>query len=544
MGQINIYKIDSSKCIKFNKEMNRKLELINIINLKKVNNGKEINFEISFFLSKATEEKDVKWNWLLKEFKEEEIKINGQPKAVLVIKKECEVYAISFGSAYFIVDKYSDKYFAFNFARKIKYKEIKTTALTSPNAKRNKMINTYLNYENLEFDSGESFTKIKAKMELDEDFNLHNETIEVGNSIKFTLKKPSLENVIELIIYIENIIKNNEDKYKIPVFYKVVDKSLIEYLDKKLESDLSDDIEALNISEIEIIGATEVFNNNDDLFKLCFDRYSEEISHLSIEELKRFSQKYKFNLNEKILEIKVVKYVDGKPVITERIKDLIDYTNDEKRCILIKGQWYYFNEDYLEYLVDSINEIDVVYNKKYDLRKSNQREFWDKKYLEEKDLPEYEGKKEQEIRKSIKNKYYTERYYNIMLSEEFKFENYDRQESKVGTSNIELMDLYKDRTLFSVKIGKSSAKLCYVIDQSLQALKVYKHSLVEHKPEVDNFALWIVLERENKLELVDRKPDINKLDMLVLKNKIDSWKKEVRVLGYKPVIYINYVIKD
>mgnify|MGYP003379167985 CR=1 FL=1 len=32
--------------------------------------------------------------------------------------------------------------------------------------------------------------------------------------------------------------------------------------------------------------------------------------------------------------------------------------------------------------------------------------------------------------------------------------------------------------------------------------------------------------------------------MLLLKNKLDSWKKEVRVLGYNPVIYVNYVIND
>lgn len=30
----------------------------------------------------------------------------------------------------------------------------------------------------------------------------------------------------------------------------------------------------------------------------------------------------------------------------------------------------------------------------------------------------------------------------------------------------------------------------------------------------------------------------------LLKNKLESWNKEVRILGYKPVIYVNYAIND
>ncbi len=55
------------------------------------------------------------------------------------------------------VDKYCDRNFAFNFARKLKYKEVKTTALTTLNSQKNKSINTYVNYNNFEFDSGESY---------------------------------------------------------------------------------------------------------------------------------------------------------------------------------------------------------------------------------------------------------------------------------------------------------------------------------------------------------------------------------------------------
>ena len=42
------------------------------------------------------------------------------------------------------------------------------------------------------------------------------------------------------------------------------------------------------------------------------------------------------------------------------------------------------------------------------------------------------------------------------------------------------------------------------------------------------------------MSIVDGKPNISELNMLMLKNKIDAWKKEVRLLGYAPIIRINY----
>ena len=37
-------------------------------------------------------------------------------------------------------------------------------------------------------------------------------------------------------------------------------------------------------------------------------------------------------------------------------------------------------------------------------------------------------------------------------------------------------------------------------------------------------------------------PNINALEMLMLKNRLDQWKKEVRLQGYTPLIRVNYKI--
>lgn len=543
MAQINIYKIDSNKKQEFYQTMASKLEFIRTVELNKVVNENEISFGMSLYVSQPTEERDINWNWLLEEFEADAIRSIPNPKSVLLIEKDDIAYAVTFGASYFIVDKYCDRNFAFNFARKVEYKEIKTTALTAPNSQRNKIINTYINYSNLEFDSGESFTKVKAKLAIDDTFTIHKENIEIGNSIKFTLNQDSLDSISELVLYIENTLEV-EDKYKIPVFAKVADSDLIDILDARLKEEVFNNIHIINISEIDIIGSTEIFNHNDTSFTASFRHYRKEISELSINELTQFASENRFNLNENMLDVKITSYNNGASVRTDKIKNLIDYTDDTERCILLNGQWYHFNDDYLSYLADSIKEIDVIYNPEYNFHKSLHNEFLDRKYLEEKDRDEYDGKSEAQIREKIKKKYYAERYYNIMLAENYEFENYDRIESRIGTADIELMDLYKDNTIFAVKIGSSSAKLCYVADQSIQAIKVYKHNLIEEKPQVSNVAIWIVLDRANQLKIVDGKPDINELDMLILKNKLDSWKKEVRVLGYKPIIYVNYVIND
>ena len=103
------------------------------------------------------------------------------------------------------------------------------------------------------------------------------------------------------------------------------------------------------------------------------------------------------------------------------------------------------------------------------------------------------------------------------------------------------MDLHKDNTIFTVKFGNSSGKLCYAVDQSLEAIKAYKKRLIDLPGiTVREVCIWMVLERE-ELPLIDGTPNLNALDMLILKNKLDLWKKEVRLLGFIPTIRINYV---
>ena len=246
------------------------------------------------------------------------------------------------------------------------------------------------------------------------------------------------------------------------------------------------------------------------------------------------------NIRNNFLNIKVVSNRNGEPVCTDIMKKLVDFTDDEKRCLLLKGEWYSFNDDYVQYLQDSIAELDVVYDSRFDFSNIKLLEYVERKYQEEKDCAEYSGLDDQEVKKKIKDKYYAERVFNNVLSEQFNFENHDRDSDETGAGKIELMDLYKDGTMYAVKIGNSSAKLSYVVEQSISSTRMYKHHLLPDMPQVDKVAVWIVLKRRTHLPEINGKPDISSLKMMMLKNRLDGWKKEVRILGYTPVVYLNY----
>lgn len=538
MGQINLYKIDRRKKEVFLDKLSEKFEFIGEQDYNIDDNKKNV-YTVGTYINVPEERKPLEWQWLLDEYDYEIEGLVSSPRAVLLIENLESTYAITYGLSYFVVDKYCDIDFAFDFARRINFKQIKTTTLTAPNAQRNKMINVYLDYNDFSFDSGESYAKIKAKVKLEEEFNLHGEIVEIGHSIKTQLCENSIDCILRFIEYVE-LIRQKDVVYKIPVFSKVKDDNFVRELDQRLVEKIEEDIDCINISELDIIGATEIFNSNDSSFTLKYGRKHKNMQELTKESILGFMNENNLSIKNDFLDLKVVSNKNGDPVCTDTMKRLIDFTDDEKRCLLLKGEWYSFNDDYIQYLQDSIAELDVIYDSRYDFSKKKLSEYVSKKYQDEKDCVEYIGLTAQEVKKKIEDKYYAERVFNNVLSEQFGFENHDRESDEIGAGKIELMDLYKDGIMYAVKIGNSSAKLSYVVEQSISSTKMYKHHLLKDMPKVEKVAVWIVLKRRTHLPEINGKPDISQLKMIMLKNRLDAWKKEVRILGYTPVVCLNY----
>lgn len=513
-------------------------------------------FKFTLYLCEAKQSNDeISWNWLLNEFDESPLYVYKSPRAILFIEKVCDeredIYAATFGSSFFKVDKYCDRDFGFKFAARMEYTNIKTTTLTSPNSKRSKMINTYVDYNEFDFNSGESFAKLKVNAKLDENFDLFKPALEIGNSIRFNTDKANIDGIINIILYVEKIleISDNDVKYKIPLFKEVKNeesiKKLNESLNKAIQSNVLGDSKCnlLSVPEIDIIGASEVFNGNDNEFELIYYKNaSKKYDNLSMDVIKSFCIENNINSIEKVNKIKIRLYKDGDSVVQLPLKNVIEYTDEEYKCIYTKTKWYMFNHDYLTYLNDSISEIDAIYNAKFDFNDLIHNRFINDKYEVEKNDEKYEGKSEDYIKDKLKKKYYAERCYNSIREEDGNFKCYDRKDTSSG---FEKMDLYEieSKTMFAVKIGKSSGDLCYATDQSITALKKYKHKEITDMPPISRVGLWFILEKKKHLTIHGDKVDLTSLDMLMLKNRIDQWKKEVRLAGYTPVIYVNYRTK-
>ncbi len=539
MSSINLYKIESSKVDEFERILASKMDMVRTIIVPKRYNEVDEEYGFTLYSSRPSTPKDLKWNWLLRTFGKENIRCDSSPSAILLVEKDDDnVYAVTFGHSFFLVDKFADREFGFDFARKIAFDEIKTTTLTTPNSKRNKMVSTYVNYDQLEFDSGESFAKLKAKAEIDEDFTLFKPSLEIGTSIRLVTESETLERIADIIHHIENVIETEDDKYKIPIFSKVKDIEQINNLNQRMQAEVKENPEVC-ISELDIIGATEVFNRNDGEFILKYKRKEKTVTSLSNDELKSFCEENGFDFGESVLDIIVYSLLDGEKVCHSSVKDLIDFTDDDERCLLSKGVWYQYNDDYLAYLRDSIGEIRAEYHPDFNFNAALHNDYVETQFAIARNDPEFADKTDAKLKENLKKKFYAERAFNLIMERDHGFQNFDRIGYSVGGAEIELMDLYKDKTMYAVKIGNSSAKLCYAIDQSISSLKMYKHKLLNEMPEIDTVAVWLVLERATHIEK-NGVPDIDNLEMLMLKNRLDQWKKEVRLQGFKPLIYINY----
>lgn len=538
MGQVNLYKIENSKQKEFAELLSNKYEFIGEQEYKSISNENK-TYMVGTYLFCADNYRKPDWQWILDEYDHEEVKIYSSPRAILKIESEGVMYVVSYGLAYFSVDKYCDVDFAFDFAKRIEFREIKTTTLTAPNSKRNKIVNVFVDYNNLVYESGESYAKIKAKTENKDKGSLFKEIIEIGHSIKAQLREDSVACILEFIEYVEMVSQKNVLN-RIPVFGKVKDEELVAVLDEELLRKISDNIECINVSELDVIGVTEIFNNNDAAYILKYKRTQEHVEELTKDTIIQFIEKNGINLEKNFFDIRITCLKNEQEVCTYNIKRVIDYTDDARKCVLIKGEWYQYNSDYMEYLHESIRKLDVVYNPEYDFSETKLKSYVAEKFIEEKDSEIYEGMTPKQIEEKLNKKYYAERTYNNVLSEKYGFENHDRESLSIHNEKLELMDLYKDKTMYAVKIGNTSAKLSYVVDQSMVSLEMYKNNQLRNMPDIQNVAVWIVLKRKNKLPIQNGKPDLSMLNMIMLKNRLAEWEKSVRLARYTPVVYLNY----
>lgn len=122
------------------------------------------------------------------------------------------------------------------------------------------------------------------------------------------------------------------------------------------------------------------------------------------------------------------------------------------------------------------------------------------------------------------------------------FELLDRESVVLKSGEkIEICDLRKGDVIYSVKRGKGSAELSYLVTQSEGSIELYSNrELRGAKPQ--KVVLWMILDRKDRLPIANTVLDWSKLGMLLFKMKVDTWKKKVREVGMIPEIWLNYEV--
>lgn len=498
------------------------------------------DFNVKLYVQTSAVDHKISWGWAFEIFGKPPYSLQPPPKGVLFIQRRDggAAYATSFGASFFTIDKYADRDFAFNYASRLQIQETKRTATANSSSIRNKTISSFRKQTPLAIDSGESFTKIRAVFSLTDVADLIGDTIEVGTSLRFNLKQETLEGIIALITHVEMILEQPNPVQSIPRFTQIKDHALIEDLERDLSTDFAQQSINILISEFDVFGDQEVFQSADN-YKIRIGASSKNVFDLNMQEIRNFASAIGVTDAKDILSGRVQFIRDGTSYRTTKIHDLLDYMDEAKKCLLVNGVWNKFNDDYVSYLHQALSDIPVIYNPDFDLTNERMNVFLQAKKCELRQKPEYAGKSDAYINEVVRKTYYREYCYNCMRQAD-GFELRDRNLQQVDGANVEIMDLYKDEAMFSVKIGRASSSLAYVVTQSSTIINLWRNHDDRFSFPLKKVGLWIVLDRIGHLTIQGNKLKWPELNMLLFKTQIDSWMKLARAAGLQPVIYLNY----
>ncbi|HEY9804691.1 MAG TPA: DUF6119 family protein [Leptolyngbyaceae cyanobacterium] len=499
MPKYNIYRINQDK----------KQNLINkltLVDLEEISEKQVDDFNFQFFFSKKPDEIHIWWANIFEEF------LEGleQPKnlmyfGVLLISNDDLCYAVSLGKSHFYLRQFCDPDFGLNLAERIiDEKNLKLKNTKYYKSRKSKTITAYQLGSEISFDSGESMHYLKAKTINPSKWG---ETASFGSSVQFNLSKnPS--DLADFIKQIEEELKQ-PPRLDFPKTCIVKDIKIINELDNRLANAIIKSAEntEINIEEFSVLGIDFIFTDKSEysLFLKNHKKDKKNVEDLTLEELIKFVKEQNIDLSQKINDIYVYRHNESGSPYSQPLKVYLDFIDEQERYCLIDGKWHKFNQSYLNYLKREVDSINLIYEDKFDIGSS-----------------------------------ITEDLFNKSRHKEDGYINFDKNLENLNGYKIEKMDLYKDETLFFVKIGEPQ-KLSYVIDQATNTVKVLQNNeskikIAEREIDVKNICLWIIFKRKNKIS------QLSDVHSIIFHMKLVEWKKTVKDAGFLPLIKVNYVI--
>lgn len=512
MPRYNIYKIKKTK----EHEMLKKLERAG---LNRTFQGEIDGISCSFYFSSNPMNRSVPWVTLYRDFLSQYAEVdlsnrNHFGAFIMSNKKFC--YVVSLGKTHFYLKDFCHLDFGIEVGTRIIDKnsiDLKNSRLFGGNRKKN--IVSYQSNTSIELDSGEAITYLKGKTISDK----WGKKVSCGNSVHFSMKDTKPVNLPSFVKRIEQKLQD-EKLFEVPSSQEVLEQRLIDHLDHQLVENIKNNQSMISMDEQFISGVEFIFLKNYDLSLKVKRDWEEFDPEISIEDFNLLLMEKGVELSPKNLDnIKIRVTLDGGPLFTKNIRYFIDFV-DEKYHFLQDGKWYRFNQTYVDFLEDAVNAIDFIIKREYDFDNNCFKKF--KSSLSEKE----------------QRKWYPEKYFNEVQMQKHGFKNFDRDIGKYDKYKMEFTDLYKDDTLYFVKIG-TPQKMNYVIDQSLAVVNYLiqnerKIQLGDDVLKPRKICLWLILERKTKIERIT---DLRSFIFLI---KVNDWRQKVENANYTPQIIVSY----
>ncbi|HAU2406607.1 TPA: DUF6119 family protein [Legionella pneumophila] len=490
----NIYKILIEKRNELVKKLAR-------VGLKHIGSQSINNWSMDFYFSIEPDEIDIWWTKTYVDFfGEYEPPKNKIYFAVLLVYSEDKCYAVSLGKSHFYLKNFSNLDFGLNLAERIAdANNLKIKNSKFYKSKKHKIVTTYQEGSDVDFDSGESTHYLKANT-VDKD--IWGKTASFGHSVLFNV---DIE-IKELPYFIEKIESalQQPQKISIPRVVKISDENEIKRLDQLLAEEISSqENSTLQENLISLSGVDFIFSDQLEysIYLPNIKKAKTPKGELNLATLNSFLQDNNIHIKDNINNIKVKIYNEFGRSRSVPLKELIDFIDEENRCCLIDAMWYKFNQKYIDFLQSEVDSIEL------------------------------------EIMKDL-----------VLDSTEGEF---NRRHEKLGYVNcdkicqsldkkykVEKMDLFKESTLFFVKFGNPQ-KLNYVIDQAINTVKAVQNNQIElytdqTRMTPKTICLWIVLDRKTKIT------KISDLNSLIFHMKLNEWKNCVKNAGLYPRIILGY----
>lgn len=523
----NIYKIRIS-CL------DKLLEKIASVGLNKQKERNIDGYKMEFFYSKDLEGNKIWWWETYKEFFEEGLE---EPKNKfhygLMICTNVEspdlIFAITLGKSHFYVNKFIERDFGIELAIRIAKEE--TTLLKKSTyfsgAKRQE-ISSYTTFIKDSYEPGESVDHLKLKASDNELWGDKNIIFADSIQMDTEVTPAGLAKIFNQII----MALEKPQSIRLPKRERVYDDSLIADLDSILFEALKTMDASLMIEEFHVYGVNFCFSFTEYNYSIAYKKGKKSFYKKSLGgeiDIKTISE-YLIE-NEDILNINDLhvsfEIEDKGGKFSKPLKEILDIyiQKDGVHYFLSNGDWCSFNQSFLDYLKESLIQIDFIQKEFLD---ENEYQAWakDKKSKIDSGIP-------------VENKIiYREYFFNQKQSADNGYELLDREltminsmESKKKTYKLEVADLYKDEEIIAVKISDKEKELIYNIEQSKDSLELILRKTIPCDKKISYACLWFVF--EEKLERITEK---NSIQFLLA---IQSWKKLAEHFNITPKIYFS-----